>query len=119
MTVSTLELMRSDQQFDMFWSKVTQKANELEISEPVLPRTSKQPVRYEDGQGEAYYLDTPKSLYKVVYFSSLDVIISCIKTRFDQPGYQVLRQLESLMLKAVNQEDFTKELEAVSCFYNK
>ena len=119
MTVSTLELMRSDQQFDMFWSKVTQKANELEIGEPVLPRKRKRPVRYEDGQGEAYYPDTPKSLYKVVYFSSLDVINSCIKIRFDQPGYQVLRQLESLMLKAVNQEDFTEELEAVSCFYNE
>ncbi|XP_011402633.1 PREDICTED: zinc finger MYM-type protein 1-like [Amphimedon queenslandica] len=118
MTVSTLELMRSDEQFDMFWSKVTKKANELELSEPVLPCKRKRPVRYEDGQVEAYYPDTPKSLYKAMYFRSLDVIISCIKTRFDHPGYHILRQLESLLLKAVNQESFTEKLEAVSCFYN-
>uniref|UniRef100_A0A1X7U3K3 DUF4371 domain-containing protein n=1 Tax=Amphimedon queenslandica TaxID=400682 RepID=A0A1X7U3K3_AMPQE len=100
-------------------SEVTKKANELELSEPVLPRKRKRPVRYEDGQVEAYYPDTPKSQYKAVYFRSLDVIISCIKTRFDQPGYHILRQLESILLKAVNQESFTEELEAVSCFYNK
>ena len=36
MTVATLKVIRSDQQFDMFWTNVTTKAKELGISEPIL-----------------------------------------------------------------------------------
>ena len=50
MTVATLKLMRSDEQFDMFWALVTARAKELYIAEPVLPRKRKRPGRYEDGQ---------------------------------------------------------------------
>lgn len=117
MTISTLKLMRSDEQFDMFWSKVTQKAKELDICEPVLPRRRKRPARYEDGQAEHFFPDSPKSFYKAVYFESLDMIINCIQARFNQPGYLILRQSESLLLKAINQEEFSEDLESVCSFY--
>ena len=118
MTVSTLKLIRSDEQFEAFWALVTLKAKDLEIGEPVLPRKRKQPVRYEDGQAQPYFPESPKALYKSVYFNSLDIIITCIENRFDQPGYHILRQLEALLLKAVNKDNFSNELELVSHFYD-
>jgi hypothetical protein len=41
------------------------------------------------------------------------LIITCIEERFDQPGYQIYRFLESLLLKACQQEDLDSELEIV------
>ena len=116
MTVATLKLMRSDEQFDMFWALVTARAKELDIGEPVLPRKRKRPGRYEDGQAQPYFPSIPKSFYQTVYLNALDAIIACIEARFDQPGYHILRQLESLLIKAVNKEDFSSELESVSRF---
>ena len=43
MTVKTLQLLRSDEHFDLFWSTVNMKAKALEISEPILPRKRKRP----------------------------------------------------------------------------
>ena len=37
MKVKTLQSMRSDEQFEMFWSIVNKKARALEVSEPILP----------------------------------------------------------------------------------
>ena len=70
MTVSTLKLIRSDEQFEAFWALVTLKAKGLEIGEPVLPQKRKQPVRYEDGQAEPYFPESPKALYRSAYFNS-------------------------------------------------
>ena len=47
MTVTTLKVMRSDKQFDIFWTNVTTKGEKLGIGEPVLPRKRKRPERYE------------------------------------------------------------------------
>ena len=69
-SVSTLKLIRSDEQFEAFWALVTLKAKGLEIGEPVLPQKRKQPVRYEDGQAEPYFPESPKALYISVYFNS-------------------------------------------------
>ena len=49
LTVKTLEKMRSDDHFNLFWETVTHKANALEVSEPSLPRRRQRPARYESG----------------------------------------------------------------------
>ena len=38
MSVKTLQTMRSDTQFDLFWAKVISSACKLNINEPLLPR---------------------------------------------------------------------------------
>ena len=47
----------------------------------------------------------------------LDLVISGIKARFDQPGYKTYVKLESLLVKAANKEDFEGELKFVTDFY--
>lgn len=119
MTVKTLQLMRSDTQFDMFWANVNHKATALEVSEPSLPRKRKRPVRYEDGEASPEFPDSVKSFYRSIYFNSLDVIITCIQNRFDQPGYTILSQLEAVLLKAINNEEYSEELHSVCKFYKE
>ena len=38
MTVCTIESMRSDESFKLFWKKVTDLAGNLNVSNPTLPR---------------------------------------------------------------------------------
>ena len=46
----------------------------------------------------------------------MDLIISSINDRFDQPGYRIYCQLEDLILKAIQKEDFEDCLTAVTSF---
>lgn len=48
---------------------------------------------------------------------ALDLIISSINDRFDQPGHRIYRELENLLLKAVQKEDFEDCL-TVKSFYH-
>ncbi len=89
LTVQTLNRIRSDDSFDLFRKKVGIKANSLELSEPQLPRRRKVPRRYDSAEPE--YSATLFDYYKRIYFEALDLTVSCIKDRFEQPGYRVYR----------------------------
>ncbi len=47
-----------------------------------------------------------KEYFRQNFFECLDTIVSCIRDRFDQPGYRVLKNLEDLILKAVRNEEY-------------
>ena len=38
LTVKTLQSLRTDSNFQLFWEKTTREANQLEVNEPSLPR---------------------------------------------------------------------------------
>ena len=115
MTVQTLKGIRSDQHFDLFWTKVTSKA--VDVSEPALPRRRKQPARFDDGLSEGDFPETAKDLHRQQYFEANDIIVACIQDRFDQPGYTVLRTLESLITKACKKEDYDDDLDVICRTY--
>lgn len=54
MTVTTLQKVRVEHMFSLFWSKVTKMAGDLGIQEPVVPRHRKRPIRYEVGEGTGH-----------------------------------------------------------------
>ena len=117
LTVKTLQKIRTDESFDLFWKTITRKATTLDLPEPQLPRRRKMPRRYETGSAEPEYASSPYAYYKTVYYEALDLIINCTKSRFDQPGYRVYRQLQDLLMKAASREDYQSEYEFVSKFY--
>ena len=55
LTCDILVILRIDNKFDKFWDSVNQKAQEVGINEPVLPRKRWTPVRFEDGHGDPHY----------------------------------------------------------------
>ena len=115
MTVSTLQSVRNAEMFDLFWTKVTNRASDVDVNEPVLPRQWKTPRRIDYGVAEAEFPSDVEALYRPIFFEVLDLVISSIKARFDQPGYRTYIKLESLV-KAANKVNF-EELKFVTEFY--
>ena len=74
------------------------------------------PKRYDDGLAEGDFPTDPKALYCLYYFEAIDLVVNCIKDRFEQPGYEVYRNLEQLLLKACQKEDTTSEFDFVCSF---
>ncbi len=66
-------------------------------------------MRYDDGQSESFY--------KKIYYEAIDLIVSCIERRFNQPRYQLYSTLESLLIKACQGMNFDLELKCVCDFY--
>ena len=117
MTVQTLQSIRNDETFHLFWEKVSLLANSLEVDEPQLPCHRKRPNRYEEGTLAGSFPSSAKDLYHQQYFEVIDLVTACVKDRFDQPGYKVYHQAEELILKASKREPFNAELEFVTKFY--
>ena len=117
MTVSTLQLLRSDESFASFWRNLTQKATDKGVNEPELPRHRKRPRRYEDGASTGDVPATVEDFFRPIFFEALDLLIGGIKERFDQPGYRLYSKLEDLLIKAVKKENYDEEFEFVTNFY--
>ena len=68
----------------------------------MLPRHRKVPYRYEVGEAPPEYLASGKDHYQKIYFDVIDLIIACIRDRFEQKGFQVPQKLETALTE--NQE---------------
>eukprot|EP00731_Ephydatia_muelleri_P008502 Em0004g840a len=114
----TLCMMRSSESFDLFWERVILLQEKYGVQEPLLPRKRKAPTHLEVGSSTGYFHITVKELYRQQYFECLDLVISAVRERFDQPGYAVLLNLESLLLKAAKKEEYSEELHFVLKHYH-
>ena len=66
--------------------------------------------RYQEGQAASFHSKTAADLYQVAYFETLDLAISAINKRFDQPGYAMCRNLEELLQKKFCGNNYADEL---------
>ena len=90
----------------------------LDINEPALPRQRKRPRRYEfDGASAGDFPEKVEDLYRSIYYEALDLLVCGIKGRFDQPGYKLYSNLETLLVNAANNEKFDEEFKFVVDFY--
>ena len=89
MTVQTINSIRTEESFDLFWLKVNRFIEDHDISKPELPRQRKRPRRYEEGSHYGDFHESPKEDFKQHYFEAVDLIMNCILNRFDQPGYKI------------------------------
>lgn len=58
-------------------------------------------------------------MFRQHYFEALDLVVNCIKDRFDQPGYRIYKYLQDLLLKSVTStsETYQTEFDFVVDFY--
>ena len=117
MTIKTLESMRSDDAFKLFFGLMEHVRESTGTDAPTLPRKRKAPSRFEIGLGEGYHAQTTEDYYRSIYFEALDYVVSSIKDRFDQPGFKVYKNLEELLVKAANKQDYSTELQEVLALY--
>ena len=87
-TVLTLEKIRDDESYGLFWDNVIAKAKLLGADDPKLARKRTAPKSMEDyfgyGTGEAAHPTNVKDMYRKHYFEALDLVINCVKDRFNQ-----------------------------------
>lgn len=117
LTVKTLQTLRSDANFDLFWKKVEGRRSEWDVEEPQLPRRHKTPRRYEEGSSEGSFHTTVEGLYRQSYFEVIDFAVSSITDRFDQDGFRVYSNVEQLLFKASSGQNYENEFSVVCDFY--
>ena len=71
MTVKTLQSLRTDSNFDLFWTKAEAARQKLNVNEPELPRKRKLPRRFEDGNAEPEFSSDCKQNFHRQYFEAL------------------------------------------------
>jgi len=109
--------MRTSESFKSFFETLLVLRSRFNVEAPVLPRKRRAPKRIEIGEGECYHVDDVEDYYRLQYFEAIDLAVAGITNRFDQPGYTIYSNLESLLVKAANQNDYSAELEQVASFY--
>ena len=58
-------------------------------------------------------------MYRAVYYEALDLAVSSITDRFDQPGYAMYGELENLILKGLQQQQCAEVLTKATEFYKE
>ena len=95
LTTKTLTTVRTEEAFSLFWERCKKAATELKINEPVLPRKGQCPIRYFLGETPSNHHDSVKHYYHQIYFESIDTIVNCIRSRFEQKDYESWKLRES------------------------
>ena len=111
LTLKTLQNMRTQEGFELFFNLVTKQAEKLPVDEPHLKRKKKVPkysiLQYLDGKettSEAHHPTTVEDEFRQIYFDALDHITNTIEEIFDQLSFKAYANLEEPLVKgAINQ----------------
>lgn len=108
---------RKEEVFDLFYERVVQKAEKLEVDSPRLPRYRRCPARFEDGS-HPHQFTTVKDYHQHIYYQACDLLLRELDDRFEQAVLHHALPLESVLIKAANKEEFLNELEKIeqSCY---
>ena len=117
LTVKTLKSMRTDANFNAFFTLCNCFREHSNVNLPVLPRKRKAPRRYEIGTEDGSHSATVEDHYRQAYYEVLDLAIAGISDRFNQPGYNIYSNLESLLVSAANSQTFNDQFTEVVAFY--
>ena len=74
LSLSTLEKLRNEESFQMFWAATLRQQQSFDIGEPRLPCKRKCTQRYEEGEIQAFRHDSPVSFYKQIYICTLKLL---------------------------------------------
>ena len=113
MVINTLQSIRTEESYDLFWKKVLHFCECNNVQEAQMPRPRKLPARYDDGLCRGHIPASPKEHYGQLYFEAIDNAIGCLTSRFDQAGYKVYHNLEELLIKASLKENIELQFEFV------
>ncbi len=115
LTLATSKSLRNDSSFDLFWKRTCIAGEKLDINDRTLLQCRKIPRHFDDGS-EQSFPETVEQHYRIVYYEALDLFITCVSDRFDQPGYKTYSNVQNLLLKAAKSEDYSEELQFVQSF---
>ena len=104
-TLSTIEAMRNDESFVMFYVQVLKKVEGCKlVEEPKKGRKRLKPkysiLLYVDGynKGKAHHPEAAKDQFQQIYFEAIEYFVVFLKERFEQPTYVIYAAIERLLL---------------------
>ena len=120
LTVQTLEGIRNDRDYNLFYESVEKSAGKIKaVSKSNLPRKRNMPyysiLQFVEGHKseELHHPKTAHAYFKAIYNEAIDTIIDSNQDKFEQPGFKVFGQVAQLFLKSVNREDHSDEIMTV------
>ena len=60
-----------------------------------------------------------KTFYRRIYFGAINIVTNCRKTRFSQPGYRAVKNIEKFILHVINGLEYQNQLENVLSDYGE
>jgi len=89
--------MRCDNEFDDFWSDVSEGARPLKVNEPKLQRPRKVPRRLDDNSTTQHYFTSVAELYRQRYFEIIDTLTSGLDDRFPSAVFEHMADIEKFL----------------------
>ena len=117
LTLDVLKSIRQPEHFQSFYQRVLLRQQQLDIGSPCLPRKRRAPRCLEVGSSDGDFHASVEDHYRAIYYEALDLVIMGITERFDQPGYKVYQNIENLILKVCQGNQFEDELDFVCTHY--
>ena len=117
-SVMVLRSLRTENNFKLFYERVTNFAKQHDAGQASLPRKRKALSKIIFGKAPQENPETPADDYRVKFFEALDLVINCIEDPFNQKDYNMYATCEQLLIKAVKKEDFFDEISEFTDFYN-
>ncbi|KAI4800966.1 hypothetical protein KUCAC02_006231 [Chaenocephalus aceratus] len=94
---TSMQVKRTEEHFDVLFSKATAVATKLDRQPIQIPHVRK-PTKCYTGQAAAHIHPDAQSLYNVQFYNALDKMNTQFIERFDQAGFHKLQQLENVLL---------------------
>ncbi|KAJ3583518.1 hypothetical protein NHX12_017117 [Muraenolepis orangiensis] len=94
---TSMQDKRTEEHFDVLFSKATAVATKLDLQPIQMPHVHKPTKRY-TGQTAAHIHPDAQSLYRVQFYNALDTVNTQFIERFQQAGFYKLQQLENVLL---------------------
>ena len=104
-----LKRQRSDPAFNSFYEVVVKEAENV-TSEPTLPRQRQIPHRIDDGSPN-YQFSCPKDSFRQQYFEILDLLHNEITQRFDRPIFDIMGEMENMLVNSCSERDKKRNYE--------
>ena len=102
--VATLQSLRSEDEFNLFWAKVKQFATAHNVDALSLPRCRRRnaPIKHMLGKAPGEHPEKVEDDNRRKYYVVLDTVVSCIKERFELPDYTKYTHPSSSFLLSSN-----------------
>ena len=104
-TISAVNLIReslAENRNEIYVAQLFAKAEDLceklSLDCISLPRQRKPPTRDPEEKGTAHQAESPLELFKIEYYKMLDAVEVQMAMRFNQPGIEVMNNLETMLL---------------------
>jgi len=99
-TRTILQKFRQESEWNDLWSSCTQDAQRLNLDQPAVPRKRRPPRRIDDGS-QPVQLE-PADYFKRQFYELLDIVMSTMTQRLQQPSLNLYANIETSLIAAAN-----------------